>query len=302
MRNGDETGKDWPYEGDDNLDMELDLEIRERLKEALDAAGPSEEVQDRMLANLLAAQAEREAALDADEQDDASNVGVDYAAATEKDPHGGFTVLGGRRRGTARRALGLAVAASLLLAVLGVTVGSLAGKGSSQAANYAQESAVPSDSYAATPNKEQMDADAPAELSSEEESAVMDSVEADAVESRSDEGPVGGAIEQPSEFDPFASSGGAFDVSSDPSYDLAVGYPEIRLRSGEVLMIEEHQGDPVIIGDEWVEGFKGDADAFSEDGKDSVRCWVYLLPVSDDGLYVVRYVQEGSCYAARAVE
>ena len=67
-------------------------------------------------------------------------------------------------------------------------------------------------------------------------------------------------------------------------------------------MIEEHLGDPVIIGDEWVEGFKGDADAFTEDGKDSVRCWVYLLPVSDDGLYVVRYVQDGSCYAARIVE
>ena len=46
----------------------------------------------------------------------------------------------------------------------------------------------------------------------------------------------------------------------------------------------------------------GEAEAFTEDGSDSVSCWVYRLPVSDDGLYVVRYVENGSCFAIRVVE
>ena len=289
MRTDDGMAQGDLYEDDD--DFGFDLEIYERLHEALDSAGPSEEAQDRMLSKLLEAQRmhEEESAVDPQVVD--LNDDFDYVDKTDKQGQGGLTLVGGKKRRPRSRTIALAVAASLMLAVMGVSVASQANKASSSAADYAQETAVPSETDVGA---------SPKELAPEAESVSYSSEEV-ATGSAVDEA-TGGAIESDSELEMFEQSGGAFDVSSDPSYELAVAYPEIRLRSGEVLMIEEHLGDPVIIGDEWVEGFKGDADAFSEDGKDSVRCWVYLLPVSDDGLYVVRYVQDGSCYAARVVE
>lgn len=291
MREDDLTGQGLPY---DDVDEDgFDQEIYERLHAALDSAGPSEEAQDRMLANLLAAQmahgAARPEAVEAVEL----NSHIDKVGMTDQPVAEGLSVLeGGKRKGARRlRTLGLAVAASVVLAVLGVSVASRINGTSYQAADSAQEKVASAGSEADGFEEEASEA-VPVALSAEE--APSDSL--------SDTPDAGGALEPPAELETFEQSGGAFDVHEDPSYDLAVGYPEIRLRTGEVLMIEKHLGEPVIIGDEWVEGFKGDADAFSEDGLDSVRCWVYLLPVSDDGLYVVRYVQDGSCYAVRIVE
>ena len=99
------------------------------------------------------------------------------------------------------------------------------------------------------------------------------------------------------------SSGGAFDVTADPSYPYACTYQEIQMRTGEVLRIEEHDGGPVLIDPIWVEDLLGEATAVSqEDDFDVMPCWVYRLPVSDDGLYVVRYLQGGTFYAARVVD
>ncbi|MBQ9005668.1 MAG: hypothetical protein IJ092_04760 [Atopobiaceae bacterium] len=290
MMDSDKKDEDWLY--DDDADLAIDQEIYDRLHAALDAAGPSEEAQDRMLASLLAAQELRNASLQDVEPNGEVNGSVEYVPFTGKIANRNFTVLQGRKRRAARRTLGLAIAASFLIAVLGVSVGSHILGDANQSADYAQETAAPAEAEAMGSAKNEM----------AETDLVSLSSEADSAEPVSEESAPDEALDSSSELDAFAPSGGAFDVSADPSYDLAVGYPEIRLRSGEVLKIEEHLGDPVIIGDEWVEGFKGDADAFSEDGLDSVRCWVYLLPVSDDGLYVVRYVQDGSCYAARIVE
>jgi hypothetical protein len=101
-------------------------------------------------------------------------------------------------------------------------------------------------------------------------------------------------------MDELVASGGAFDVTTDPSYDLVVGHPVILLGGGKQLRVVWHDGEPAVIDGVWVGGLVAEAQACADDDEfDVVPCWVYALPVSEDGLYVVRYVEDGSYFAAR---
>ena len=124
MREDDLTGQGLPY---DDVDEDgFDQEIYERLHAALDSAGPSEEAQDRMLANLLAAQRARDAARPEAVETVELNSHIDKVGMTDQPVAEVLSVLeGGKRKGPRRlRTLGLAVAASVVLAVLGVSVAS----------------------------------------------------------------------------------------------------------------------------------------------------------------------------------
>lgn len=238
-------------------ELAVDEELRERLRSSLDVVGPSEEAEERMLANLLAAQEARAVTVE----------GIELPEVT--------VIEGGKRGRGASRRRGLALAAAAALAALALGVGVLSG------GRAAQRGEMLVQSY-----------DAGAAATSE----GVDAKEVVADEAVSEE-----AAEDVASGELLA-SGGAFDETGDPSYELAVTYPEVRLYSGEVLRVEEHDGGPVIIEEKWVEQLVGEAEAFTDDGFESVGCWVYRLPASDDGLFAVRYIEGGSCFAIRLVE
>ena len=217
MRTDDGMAQGDLYEDDD--DFGFDLEIYERLHGALDSAGPSEEAQDRMLSKLLEAQRMHEEESAADPQVVDFNDDFDYVDKTDKQGQGGLTLLEGKRRRSWNRTIALAVAASLVLAVIGVSVASQANKASSSAADYAQEVAAPSETDVGA---------SPKELAPEAESVSYSSEEV-VTGSAVDEA-TGGAIESDSELEMFEQSGGAFDVSSDPSPLPIPRYAFVRAR------------------------------------------------------------------------
>ena len=291
-----ETWQDDDFTADE---LAFDEELQERLRMALDAAGPSEEAEERMLANLLAAQEARAA--------EASDADAGAAGVVEPIELPRVTVIEGGKRGRKAprgRRFALAAAAALAAVALGAGVIGFMTSQKNEATLQAYDTAAASATS---------DSDAEFDVYEVDEAAGAAAPEALSAEAVSgaapeeklmaDEGASGGAIEgDAAEPEELFTMGGAFDASGDPSYELAVTYPEVRLATGEVLLMEEHDGGPVIIEDKWVEQLVGEAEAFTEDGSDSVSCWVYRLPVSDDGLYVVRYVENGSCFAIRVVE
>lgn len=292
-----ETWQDDDFTADE---LAFDEELQERLRMALDAAGPSEEAEERMLANLLAAQEARAA--------EASDADAGAAGVVEPIELPRVTVIEGGKRGRKAprgRRFALAAAAALAAVLLGVGVTSVMGS--------SQKNGATLQAYDATAVSATSDSDAEFdayEVDETAEAAAPEALSAEAVGGAApeekliaDEGASGGAIEgDAAEPEELFTMGGAFDASGDPSYELAVTYPEVRLATGEVLLMEEHDGGPVIIEEKWVEQLVGEAEAFTKDGSDSVSCWVYRLPVSDDGLYVVRYVENGSCFAIRVAE
>ena len=290
-----ETWQDDDFTADE---LAFDEELQERLRMALDAAGPSEEAEERMLANLLAAQEARAA--------EASDADAGAAGVVEPIELPQVTVIEGGKRGRKAprgRRFALAAAAALAAVALGAGVIGFMTSQKNEATLQAYDAAASATSdsdaeFDAYEVDEAAGAAAPEALSAEAVSGA-----APEEKLMADEGASGGAIEgDAAEPGELFTMGGAFDASGDPSYELAVTYPEVRLATGEVLLMEEHDGGPVIIEDKWVEQLVGEAEAFTEDGSDSVSCWVYRLPVSDDGLYVVRYVENGSCFAIRVVE
>ena len=266
---------------------------------ALDAAGPSEEAEERMLANLLAAQEARAA--------EASDADAGTAGVVEPIELPQVTVIEGGKRGRKAprgRRFALAAAAALAAVALGAGVIGFMTAQKNEATLQAYDTAAVS---ATSDSDAEFDA---YEVDEAAGAAAPEALSAEAVSGAApeeklmaDEGASGGAIEgDAAEPEELFTMGGAFDASGDPSYGLAVTYPEVRLATGEVLLMEEYDGGPVIIEEKWVEQLVGEAEAFTEDGSDSVSCWVYRLPVSDDGLYVVRYVENGSCFAIRVAE
>lgn len=291
-----ETWQDDDFTADE---LAFDEELQERLRMALDVAGPSEEAEERMLANLLAAQEARAA--------EASDADAGTAGAVEPIELPQVTVIEGGKRGRKAprgRRFALAAAAALAAVALGAGVIGFMTSQKNEATLQAYDTAAVS---ATSDSDAEFDA---YEVDEAAEAAAPEALSAEAVggaapeeKLMADEGASGGAIEgDAAEPEELFTMGGAFDASGDPSYELAVTYPEVRLATGEVLLMEEHDGGPVIIEEKWVEQLVGEAEAFTEDGSDSVSCWVYRLPVSDDGLYVVRYVENGSCFAIRVAE
>lgn len=283
-------------------ELAFDEELQERLRMALDAAGPSEEAEERMLANLLAAQEARVA--------DASDADAGAAGVVEPIELPQVTVIEGGKRGRKAprgRRFALAAAAAFAAVALGAGVIGFMTSQKNEAMLQAYDASAVSATSATSDSGADFDA---YESEGAAESALPPNLSAEAVggaapeeKLMADEGASGGAIEgDAAEPEELLTMGGAFDASGDPSYELAVTYPEVRLATGEVLLMEEHDGGPIIIEEKWVEQLVGEAEAFTEDGSDSVSCWVYRLPVSDDGLYVVRYVENGSCFAIRVAE
>ena len=290
-----ETWQDDDFTADE---LAFDEELQERLRRSLDVVGPSEEAEERMLANLLAAQEARAA--------EASDADAGTAGVVEPIELPQVTVIEGGKRGRKAprgRRFALAAAAALAAVALGAGVIGFMTSQKNEATLQAYDAAA----SATSDSDAEFDA---YEVDEAAEAAAPEALTAEAVggaapeeKLMADEGASGGAIEgDAAEPEELFTMGGAFDASGDPSYGLAVTYPEVRLATGEVLLMEEYDGGPVIIEEKWVEQLVGEAEAFTEDGSDSVSCWVYRLPVSDDGLYVVRYVENGSCFAIRVAE
>lgn len=308
-------------EGDYWTDDELqfDEELSRHLRASLDVAGPSEEAQDRMLAHLLAAQAAREQQL-ASESDPAVQTAASpaYKRSEEtvvtvkrfeipeapKDDEEPIVISGGRARESRRKrqsavrrryvGFGVAAAASLLIAFLGVSFALSSKDASSNAAT--SELYVQTDAAASEKAEAAGSAAAPEAVYESNADTGYANELPETEEAAEDTNAI------PLEEELLA-SGGAFDVTADPSYPYACTYQEIQMRTGEVLRIEEHNGGPVLIDPIWVEDLLGEATAVSqEDDFDVMPCWVYRLPVSDDGLYVVRYLQGGTFYAARVID
>ena len=109
-----ETWQDDDFTADE---LAFDEELQERLRMALDAAGPSEEAEERMLANLLAAQEARAA--------EASDADAGTAGVVEPIELPQVTVIEGGKRGRKAprgRRFALAAAAALAAVALGAGV------------------------------------------------------------------------------------------------------------------------------------------------------------------------------------
>ncbi|MDO5119416.1 MAG: hypothetical protein Q4D48_04965 [Coriobacteriales bacterium] len=270
-------------------DLAFDEELRAHLRSSFDAIGPSQEAEDRMLANLLAAQAAQS------EQADHQAAVVEPIELPDVDEDG-FKLVWNAPDKTARRRprwrINLAAAASI--AAVAISVGVMFSLGNMHSKNTAPDTVAEEATYNA---ESESAAPMGAEKNVSGNAAEADTVALEAV------GDAAASTEESDQEQAIPNdlvfSGGAFDVTGDPSYALAVTYQEVRLYDGRVLHIAEHQGEPVIIAEEWVEDLVEEAEAFSDDGFESVKCWVYRLPVSDDGLYVVRYLEDGSAFAIR---
>lgn len=260
-------------------DIAFDQEFSEKLRQALDVEVPTPEAEERMLATLLAAQQERVAQ---DGQDDVAVDSADIARfeLPEVSAKEGFELVegyGARQQRKRRRVVGLAVAASIVIALVNVGIVIRANKAESGAASDMQYESAEATSE---------------ETSSSDKAGAEVIVVNETVALPVDEGLV----------PEMEAMGGGFDVTGDPSYALASTYQLIYLEGMFDLRIEEHDGGPVLIDRQWEEGFVGEAIAYNEaDESDSVPCWVYRLPVSEDGLYVVRYLEDGSFFAARVI-
>jgi hypothetical protein len=249
-----------------------------------------------MLANVLAAQAERESQ-DVSEGASASDApGVERFGLPDVTAREGFELVEGygaarRRR---RRVVGIAVAASIVVALAGVGLSLRTTNGTSDAASEASYEAEAPKGEEATNGAEKivMQSDAAAGSATLDEEEATQELDA-----------MGGSIVDDEAYSSdLEAMGGSFDVSADPSYELASRYQLIRLEGQFDLHIVEHDGGPGFIDREWEEGLVGEAIAYDEsDESDFVPCWVYRLPVSDDGLYVIRYIEDGSFYAARVI-
>lgn len=292
---------------DDDLfddDLAFDQELSARLRASLADVGPSEESERRILANLLAAQADRMG----EGQQESLPVVVERISLDDL-PAGASTwgAASPKRRRNARRIRHtvFAAAAFLVVASLGLGVffamrGARSDSATFKSYDATTESSGDAGAAEAAPGEaaneapalgmaplgisgadEQVEAEATEEYAASSADATSDGVEA-----------VG--------MDELVASGGAFDVTTDPSYDLVVGHPVILLGGGKQLRVVWHDGEPAVIDGVWVEGLVAEAQACADDDEfDVVPCWVYALPVSEDGLYVVRYVEDGSYFAAR---
>ncbi len=296
---------------DDDLfddDLAFDQELSARLRASLADVGPSEESERRILANLLAAQADRMG----EGQQESLPVVVERISLD--DLPAGVSTWGAaspKRRRNARRIRRTVFAAAAFLVVVSLGLGVFfamrgvspdvdALKSYDATSESSADAGVDAGAAEAVPEEvlneapalgmaplgvseadEQVEAEATEEYAASSADATSDGVEA-----------VG--------MDELVASGGAFDVTTDPSYDLVVGHPVILLGGGKQLRVVWHDGEPAVIDGVWVEGLVAEAQACADDDEfDVVPCWVYALPVSEDGLYVVRYVEDGSYFAAR---
>lgn len=325
----------FPEGRDDELDLAFEEDLRAHLRAALEGVGPSEEAEDRMLANLMAAQAEKTREAEAAEAEASARAVVEPIELPAAKPGRDFELLTGgaaRKKRASQRRLGLAVAASILVVALGVGVfaqmgnaykdsGALSSSQEAEVAasadeqgNEAQYEGMAAPSYEAeSSSAEVVDGDAPMMMqdaapeaaqnarSSETGSSTSDSASKAEEPGEASAADSGGAFYDES-LSSLTANGGALIDKDDPSYPYVTAYREIHLSTGEVLAVVEHDGSAVRIDSKWVEDLVGEAQAFSEDGTTSTTCWVYRLPVSDDGLYVVRYLEDGAYYAIRVVE
>lgn len=324
------TDSAFPEGRDDELDLAFDEELQAHLRAALDVAGPSEEAENRMLANLLAAQAEKNREVEAAESKAAAASVVEPIELPETKSKRDFELLTGgaaRKKRASRRRLGLAVAASILVVALGIGVFTQMGSAykNTEALSPSQEAEVAESAdeqrdaaqyeSAAAPNYEAdesavevVDSDAPIVMQDSAPQAMQNAQSSESgSSSKAEESGGASASDSGGAFydetlGPLTANGGALIDKDDPSYPYVTTYREVHLSTGEVLAVVEHDGSAVRIDSKWVEDLVGEAQAFSEDGTSSMTCWVYRLPVSDDGLYVVRYLEDGAYYAIRIVE
>ena len=329
------TDAAFPEGRDDEFDLAFDEDLQAQLRAALDVAGPSEEAEDRMLANLLAAQAEKAHEAEIAEAKTATASVVEPIELPETKSKRDFELLTGsaaRKKRTSQRRLGLAVAASILVVALGIGVFTQMGNAykdsgalnSSQEAEVAEvadeqrdatqyESAAAPSYEADESSAETFDGDAPimmqdiapeamSNATSSETGSSASSSASKAEEAGSAPASDSGGAFYDESLSQLTANGGALIDKDDPSYPYVTTYREIHLSTGEVLAVVEHDGSAVRIDTKWVEDLVGEAQAFTEDGTSSMTCWVYRLPVSDDGLYVVRYLEDGAYYAIRVIE